>query len=179
MKRYSLSDFRLYFTLLVALFVWVQLLWQHFNGGVPKHYILHSADMPAISNWWGGLILPLLSWFLIGRVQQRQSGQIMPANIYAFFGAFLYGVVMAASFVNGLDKITSVMAPALLVLALFLPIYRAEYILGFVLGMSHTFGAVLPTAFSIIVASLAVVIYNYIRPLPIWAWRKLKAPGRD
>ncbi len=65
-------------------------------------------------------------------------------------------------------------APGLLLLALFLPIYKSEYFLGFVLGMSYTFGALLPTGFSAIVALIAVVIYNYVRPIPMYLVHKLK-----
>jgi hypothetical protein len=48
--------------------------------------------------------------------------------------------------------------------ALFLPVYRAEYLLGFVIGMSFTFGVVLPTGVGTILGLAGVVLYLYIRP---------------
>lgn len=174
MQKSALTGFQFSFTLVIALIIWGLLLWQHFNGGVPRHYILHSADMPSISNWWGAIILPALAWFLTGWVLKRESGQIKPANIYAFCGAALYGIILSVAFMKGIEPLASLMAPALLVLALFLPIFRPEYCLGFVLAMSYAFGAVLPTAFVIVVALLAAAIYCFIRPIPIWLYKKLR-----
>ncbi|MEX0330402.1 MAG: hypothetical protein AB3N64_03165 [Puniceicoccaceae bacterium] len=181
MKQSSHDKIRLYFTLLVAFMVWCLLIWQHFNGGVPKHYILHRADMPAISNWWGGILLPVLSWILVGQVVRRGSGKVRSSAICAFCCALLYGIVLSASFIYQFEPLTSLMAPALLFLALFFPIYRGEYVLGFILGMSYTFGAVLPTAFAIVVGLLSAAIYHFIRPIPFWLWRKLRQPepGQD
>jgi hypothetical protein len=65
------------------------------------------------------------------------------------------------------------MVPGLLLLALFLPIYRAQYILGFILGMTYTFGAILPLAFAVVVGLVAFVIHAYIRKLPLFIYRKL------
>jgi hypothetical protein len=49
--------------------------------------------------------------------------------------------------------------------ALFLPIYRAESVLGFVLGMTFAFGSVLPILFGSIVALLSALLYQYVRPV--------------
>ena len=85
-------------------------------------------------------------------------------NVVAgFAGALLFGVLLAAFFTNGLGHISSYMFRGLLLLALFLPIYRAEYVLGFVLGMTFTFGAVLPTAVASLVALISAVLFNYVR----------------
>ncbi|HSF52731.1 MAG TPA: hypothetical protein VLA71_03215, partial [Algoriphagus sp.] len=50
-----------------------------------------------------------------------------------------------------------------LLAALFLPIYRAECLLGFVFGMTYTFGAVLPTLVGSILALIGAAIYLFIR----------------
>lgn len=174
MNKQQLQRRRMYFTALVILYVWGLLAWQYFHGGVPSHHILHRGDLPSISNWWGGLLLPTLTWFLAGRINQREAGKYSKGVILGFFGALLYGIALSASFVYGLEQVGSYMAPGLLFLALFLPIYKSEYFLGFVLGMSYTFGALLPTGFSVIVALIAVVIYNYVRPIPMYLVHKLK-----
>jgi hypothetical protein len=49
------------------------------------------------------------------------------------------------------------------VIALVLPIYRAENVLGFVLGMTFTFGAVLPTAVGSVVAMLSAASHRLVR----------------
>lgn len=165
-KRYPL-------VVLISLAIWSLLIWQHFNGGVPRHYILHRADLPSISNWWGALVLPLLAWILTGRMASLSEGSRANRVIAGLLGAFLFGVVLSVCFVNGLDQVTSLMVPGLLLLALFLPIYRAQYILGFILGMTYTFGAILPLAFAVVVGLVAFVIHAYIRKLPLFIYRKV------
>ncbi|NDV61945.1 hypothetical protein G0Q06_05735 [Puniceicoccales bacterium CK1056] len=170
MKNSLHSSFQIKFTLLVTVIVWGLLIWQHFNGGVPNHYILHRSDLAAISNWWGAVLLPGLSWFLVGWIVRRESGSIRKVVVISFVGALLYGIGLSVSYSFGLESLASLMGPALLILALLLPIYRPEYYLGFVLGMSYTFGAVLPTVFALIVAVLSAAIYHLIRPIPFWLW---------
>ncbi|WP_153301611.1 hypothetical protein [Endozoicomonas arenosclerae] len=166
---------RIYLTLLVSVSIWALLSWQFFHDGIPRHYILHRSDMPAISNLWGAIFLPFLTWFLTGKVIQREAGVYSYTIAIGFFSAFLYGVTLSAAFVSGFNQVASFMGPGMLLLALFLPIYRAEYFLGFVLGMTWTFGAVLPTGFGTIITALSFLIYNFIRPVPFYLLRKLRA----
>jgi hypothetical protein len=69
-------------------------------------------------------------------------------------GALLYGVAMAASFWLGAENVTFAALIGLFVCALVFPVYRPEYILGFVVGMTATFGGVLP----LIVASVVAIV---------------------
>ena len=48
-------------------------------------------------------------------------------------------------------------------LALFVPIYRAECVLGFILAMTVPFGAVLPTVFATVMSLAAVILYQGVR----------------
>ncbi|MEM7360384.1 MAG: hypothetical protein AAF431_14905 [Pseudomonadota bacterium] len=154
---------QLYCTLVVALAISALLLWQFLHDGVPRHYILRRADMPSVSNWWGALILPALTWHAIGRINRR-VGDDWPAIIYVGFLAGLgYGIVLSLSYVFSWEQLSSMMAPALLVIALFVPIFQAEYFLGFVLALSYSFGAVLPLAFAIVFALLGFLIYQFVR----------------
>ena len=41
------------------------LLWEYFNGGVVSHNLLAREDLPAFSNFWGLLTVPLLFWISI------------------------------------------------------------------------------------------------------------------
>lgn len=47
--------------------------WEYTHGGVPAHHLLNNPELPAISNWWGLLVVPLLVWFLVGRIQRRAA----------------------------------------------------------------------------------------------------------
>lgn len=157
---------RLASTVAVAVAEWMFLVWQHFHGGVPSHHLLDRADLPAFSNWWGGLLLPAMTWLLLGRVQQRIGMQGDAAKRYALIGfisAALFGVLLSVFFTLGNEPVTSSMFESLFVTALLVPIYRAEYLLGFVLGMAYTFGGVLPSIVGSVMAAVTLLIYRYVR----------------
>jgi len=150
----------------VAAAEWALLVWQHFHGGVLSHHLLDRADMPAFSGWWGGLILPWMTWFLLGRVQRRIAPQNDASKRYALIGfisALCFGVLLSVFFTLGNDQLTSAMFESLFLIAFFVPIYRAEYLLGFVLGMAYTFGGVLPSIVGSVVALITMLIYCYVR----------------
>lgn len=130
--------------------------------------------MPSISNWWGGLLLPILTWFLLYRIQRRLTKSVdeksteskLPMEVvYGFAGALLFGILLSAFYTLGYADIPGYMINGLFILALFVPIYRAECLLGFVIGMTFTFGAVLPTAVGSIFALIGAVLYLLVRSL--------------
>jgi len=174
---------RLWLTGLVALAEMAHLTWEHFNGGVVRHHILHRADMPAISNWWGLLLLPALAWFLVGRIQKRTTIHTggLPATsklpmrvVGGFAGSLAVGVLLAVSFSGHYESVVSYLFRGILLLALLLPVYRAEYVLGLVLGMSFTFGAVLPTIFGGVIGAGSAVIHLLLRPGLARLWNSCK-----
>lgn len=173
---------RLYFTGIVTIAICSLLAWNHYHGGVPSHHILAREDLPAISNWWGSLLLPLLTWFLLYRIQKRiihnndEKSQVSKFSInmfYGFAGALFFGILLSAFFTFGYSDIPGYMLKGLFLLALFFPIYRAECILGFVIGMTFTFGAVLPTGVGSILALIGVVLFLCVRPAILYATSRL------
>ena len=158
---------RIFLTSAVALAEALHLTWEHLHGGVVSHHLLQRTDLPAISNGWGLVVLPVLAWFLIGRMQARGAAQshATPATPIAwrFLAALLYGAGLATAFALGYEAVTSAMFFSLFALAVVLPIYRAEYVLGFVLGMTLVFGAVLPTVIACIFALLSAVLHPLAR----------------
>ena len=48
-------------------------------------------------------------------------------------------------------------------LSFFIPLYRPEYLLGFVLGMTYTFGPILPIIVAIILTVIFIISYKLIR----------------
>lgn len=152
-------------TLIITILIWGHLIWEHYNGGVTTHQILHRADLPGISNWWGGLALPLLSWFLISRIQQRQTSEIgktLNMSILRFALAIVFGITLSVFFSLG-TQIPNYMMIGLIALSFFIPLYLSEYLLGFVIGMAYTFGAILPMAAGIILLIVSVISYKLIR----------------
>ena len=177
MNEKSFFKTRLYSTVLVTVAIWALLAWDHFHGGVPSHHILAREDLPEISNWWGGVLLPLLTWFLLYRIEKRlirnrvEKSKVLKfpnSSIYGFIGALFFGIVLSAFFTLGYTDIPGYMLMGLFLLALFVQIYRAECILGFVIGMTFTFGAVLPTIVGCILALIGVMLYLYVRSATIY-----------
>ena len=62
----------------------------------------------------------------------------------------------------------------LIVLSFFIPLYYSEFMLGFILGMTYTFGAILPTVFILVIAVIGLVTYRYIRPIILRLGNSLK-----
>lgn len=171
MTKKQFFQIRLYFTGFATLAIGGLLTWNHFNGGVPSHHVLADETLPLISNWWGGLVIPVLTWFLTYRIQtriycpgNREPFKQVKKSLVGFVGALVFGILLAGFFSIGNRDMPGNMILGLLPLALFLPIYRAEYLLGFVFGMTYTFGAVLPTGIGTILALIAAGIYLFVRP---------------
>ena len=161
-------------TSIITILIFGLLFWQYFHGGVPGHHILQQKDLPEISNWWGGLLLPALTWILLGRIEKRltkqdsltqQAKNQNIAFIRLFLLGLIFGILIAVSFTNGYKIFLDNVLYVFLVLSLIFPIYYSEFILGFILGMTYTFGAILPTIFVLIIAALGFLIYKFIRPL--------------
>lgn len=161
---------RLYATLAVTLGIWALLAWEHFTTGVASHHLLHNPDLPAISNAWGGVVLPALTWFLLGRAEGR------PNALYGLAGGVVFGGLIAVFFTLGFEPGMNALVMSLPVLALLVPIYRAECVLGFVLAMTLVFGAVLPTLFATVVAAGAAVLYHLVRRPVVHLAGRLRRP---
>lgn len=170
MTELQLSRTRLYFTGLVTLVAWSMLIWQYLHEGVPSHHLLHRADLPAISNWWGALLLPALSWIMLGRINKRilrqdaeYQSQYATFVLAGFVCALSYGAILSSTFLGGHEPVAAGMFYAILFFALFWKVYREEYLLGFILSMSVAIGAVLPTIFGAIIAVLAAAVYTVMQ----------------
>lgn len=94
---------RLTLTAIVSLAIWSLLIWQQLHDGVPAHSFMARDDMPSISNWWGALTLPLLTWIALGSIQSRlAAGRVSArAAIGGAVGAFIFGAVLAGSYMLG------------------------------------------------------------------------------
>lgn len=150
-------------TVAIALLVWSHILWDYFNGGIPTHYLLHNKDLPGIPNWVGGIILPFFAWFLLGRIQKRllqeESKESLSLVVYRFFSAAVVAIAIAISFLGGIP-VTDYIMLGIFVLAFIFPLYKSEYLLGWVLGSAFTFGAVIPMGFGSLFALVCFLFYR-------------------
>lgn len=165
MASHPIDRLRAGLTVFVTIAIWTLLAWRHFHEGVPAHHLLHNPDLPRISDWFGGLLLPVLTWGLLSLAKRRvlatASPGIKSVAVGLVAGAAV-GVAMSITFFSGHESLTSYLFFSLLPLALILPVYRPECLLGFVLGMSVTFGAVLPTLFGGLMALVTFAIHRFI-----------------
>lgn len=172
MKTISKNDFlifRIWFTSVVFVVLFALLLWQHFNGGIPSHHFLARKSMPLVSNAWGGVVIPLFTWLMLWLINRRlflsQVVQIpFPKHVFvAFIGSLIYGIVLGISIHVGFKEISSNTPWLLIITAFLFPVYRAEYFLGFVLGLTYWVGGLLPIVIGSIFLVVTFVIYNYVR----------------
>jgi hypothetical protein len=163
---------------------WALLAWQYTHGGVTGHSFLARDDMPVISNWWGGLTIPIVAFVLTGRVQRRLAAfgadtagadRALRVAAAACIGAALYAAAMALGFSLGHDELSSWLFQALPLVGLLLPIYRAEYLLGFIVALSLRFGGVLPLIISTPVAALSLVLHATVRRGLSWLLARRRA----
>jgi hypothetical protein len=166
--------YRLYFTGFITLAIWSLLAWDYYHGGIPAHHLLHDPTLPSVSNVWGGLLLPLLTAYLLYRIQKRNQPtgkeqiidlQSLRKVFFAFVISFIYSLSIGLAFSLEYNAISEFLFPALLVLSLIFPLYRAEYYLGFVLGLTYFFGAVLPSGIGAFVVLISAIANFGVHPL--------------
>lgn len=132
---------------------------EHFTGGIRSHHLLDRPDLPAISNGFGLAVMPVLGWLLGSRLRRSPAASGPSRAVWASLaGALAYGAAMAASFALGASDVSSGLFFGLFLAAAVFPIYRIEYITGFVLGMAYTFGAVLPLLVALVLAAVSFAV---------------------
>ena len=178
MDNQQLTTYKSLFTAVISITIWGMLIWQFNHEGVPSHYLFQNPELPELSNWWGGLILPALSWFTLSHVQKvllslPNEDAVHHAKKVAihFLIALGYGAMLSYAFVHGYKSFTSVIFPAILFFAIFFKVYKIEFILGFILSMSITFGAVLPMIFGTIIAIASFIVHAVAQ----FIWRGVKS----
>lgn len=176
MNKKLLLKTSLYFTVIVSIAIWSLLLYDYYNGGVPKHHLFAKKELPEISNWWGAISIPLVTFLLLHRIKKRFNSEnvisikTLMKVLYSFVIALLYAALLSVLFSFGNSQITGIFFQLILVIALFFPIYKSEYCLGFIIGLTYTFGGVLP----IIICSILVVISYLLNSLSQYIILKVK-----
>lgn len=149
------------------------LFWELLNGGVLTHHILARSDLPGISNWWGLLILPLLVLTLTSNVEKR-CAQINDSNQFSKFYrgvrvrfSMMCAINLTASliFMLGYQNIAVYLLFGVVCLGLFMPLYRFEAIVGYVLGGALFFGPMIPFIGVFVFASTSAISHLLFKPL--------------
>ena len=175
MPAVSVNDRRFLLTLLAFGAEAGILAWEYLNGGVRSHHLLANPDLPAVSNWWGLLVIPLLTWWTMSQLRRRaERSAARRANgfaaLVAFVCALAYGLALSLLFLHG-SMLVDYAFFGLLALALVLRLWHGEYLLGFVFGMGFVIGPVLPALFGAVIKLLSWAVHAVGRAL----WRKVRS----
>jgi len=152
------KEIRFAITLVITLLVWGHVVWDYFDTGIPTHYLFQDENMPGIPNWLGALVLPFFTWFLLGRIQKRMnrsnSDETLKKIGFRFLAALLFAITISICFLNDIMIVDYIMGTIFL-LAFIFPLYKSEYLLGWVVGAAYTFGAIIPIAFG------GLLVFNF------------------
>lgn len=163
----ALPALRLRLAALALLAEALHLGWEAAHGGIATHHLLQRADLPGLSNAWGLLVLPALAAWAAGRWPSppHPRGPVLMGLALPL----LLGAALSTAFQLQWQGVTEALFLVLLAAAVLAPGHRPECLLGFVLGMSWTFGALLPTAVGAAIAGLSWAVRGLVR----WGWRLL------
>ncbi len=192
MERQNLTKIKALIVGVVTFLIFSFLFWEHFHGGVTSHHILDQKDLLSISNWWSGILLPTLTWFLLCRIEKRLDKKISQTQqmnnfirkvFWLFLTGLVFGILLSTSFTNEFKPFLDNVLYIIIILSFIIPVYYSEFILGFILGMTYTFGAIIPTVFILIVAVIGFVAHRLIRPIVLRLTTRLgnsfnKSPNR-
>lgn len=148
------------------------ILFEYSQGGVATHHLLAREDLPEISNWWGLLTVPLVTWIAFTIVKSRE-GKFDPesgkagtweriAYLRVLYG-FIFGSIASILWVYGMDELLSTYILLPFLLSLFFRLYLPEYLVGFVVGMMYSFGGVLPIIVGLFLLFVSLVIHKIVR----------------
>ena len=136
--------------------------------------------------------MPILTWFLLSRIEKRldkkisqtqQTNNSISKVFWLFITGLVFGILLSTSFINEYKPFSDNVLYIIIVLSFIIPVYYSEFILGFILGMTYTFGAIIPTVFILIIAAIGLVAYRFIRPIVLSLTTRLgnsfnKSPNR-
>ena len=115
-------------------------------------------------------MVPMPAWIVINRINKRLEQQQLNLVILRFILALLFGILLSFLFVKNIEGINQIML-SLFFIAILTPLYKSEYLLGYVLGTAFTFGAAIPTIFGAILLGIYAILYHVLR----WIIRKFKS----
>ena len=96
------------------------------------------------------------------KVSEQDIPKSRKEMISRFLQALVFGILLSILFTMG-SPVPGYMMLIAIVLSFFLPLYRPEYLLGLILGMSYTFGANLSILAAIVLMLIFLVAYKLIR----------------
>ena len=177
----STGAWRLRLAAIAASLVGLQMAWEWSRGGIVSHHFLADPAMPAISNAWGLLWLPLLAALYAPSIRRRAMGPSLrarwrPGIVAGLAGGLASGAALAAFVIIGPDIDSTWVLVSLLALSLAFPVWRGETVLGFLAGTMLAVGAMLPSIFGFAFAAISLAVHRGLVPGLKHLWKR--ASGR-
>lgn len=165
----SVSRWRLGLAAIATGLVALHLGWEWSQGGIRSHHFLADPAMPAISNAWGLLWLPLVASLYAPSIRRRAIGPGLrarwrPAIVAGLVGGLAVGGGIAAFVMIGPDIDGSWILAGLLGVSLLFPVWRGETVLGFLAGMMVGVGAILPSLFAFVFGLVSFAVHRGVVP---------------
>ena len=147
----SVGGWRLRLAAVAVGLVALHLGWEWSQGGIASHHFLADPSMPAISNAWGLLWLPLLAVIYAPSIRRRAIGPGLrprwrPGMVAGLLGGLAAGGTIAA------------------------------FVLGFLAGAMVAIGAILPSIFAFAFAAISFAVHRGLIPGLKHLWKR--ASGR-
>lgn len=165
---------RLAITAVVAVAEAAHLAWEAGHGGIVSHHLLGDPGMPALWNGWGLIVLPAIAWIASARLVRPSAHgwHLHPGALLRLAGAMAGGIAMSVAFTAGRSDLAGHVLLAIALSGLIVRAYRAEYLMGFVLAMAWTFGALIPTLIGGAIALASAAVWFGPWRLVRWLARK-------
>jgi hypothetical protein len=151
------------------------------KGGIVSHHFLADPSMPAISNAWGLVWLPLLAVLYAPSIRRRAIGTGHRARwrsgiVAGLLGGLAAGGTVAAFVMLGPDVDGTWLLGGLFALSLAFPVWRGEIVLGFLVGAMVAIGAILPSVFAFAFSVISFAVHRGLIPGLKHLWKR--ASGR-
>jgi hypothetical protein len=165
----SIGSWRLRLAAIAAGLVALHLGWEWSQGGIASHHFLADPSIPAISNAWGLLWLPLLAVLYAPSLRRRAIGPGLrprwrPAMVAGLLGGLAAGAAIATFVIIRPDIDGTWVLGSLLALSLAFPVWRGEIVLGFLAGAMVAIGTILPSIFAFAFAAISFAVHRGLLP---------------
>jgi hypothetical protein len=165
----SIGSWRLRLAAIAAGLVALHLGWEWSQGGIASHHFLADPSIPAISNAWGLLWLPLLAVLYAPSLRRRAIGTGLrprwrPAMVAGLLGGLAAGAAIATFVIIRPDIDGTWVLGSLLALSLTFPVWRGEIVLGFLAGAMVAIGTILPSIFAFAFAAISFAVHRGLLP---------------
>jgi hypothetical protein len=121
---------------------------------------LADESYPKISNWYGLLIISILSFITY---KKFKTTPFLKKELLESIIAILYGLLIYLCFKNYLKFDPSYLFIGIFIIGIIYPIYRIHIYFGVILGMTYGFGAVLPAVMIVLAILLSWISHTLVK----------------